>query len=386
MQPVQIRRIKPEDTLQLRRDVLYPDATLEAVRVDHDEDGLHFGLFEDTRLRGIVSLFPQQQSAQFRKLAVHPDSQGKGYGSMLMQYVEDFCRKEHISAIWCNARNTAEGFYIRRGYEYWGDHFTKDNIVFRKMKLQLDKTSGSGFTIIPAIDIIDGKCVRLTQGDYGQKKVYNEHPLEVAKAFESIGVRRLHLVDLDGAKKGAVVNWKVLEAIAGKTGLVIDFGGGIKTEDDLRIVYENGAALATIGSIAVKDPALFSGWVKKYGAEKIFLGADVKEERIAVGGWLETTELSVFDFLEENVKQGVKHIFCTDIAKDGLLQGPSIELYEKILQRFPQIDFVASGGVSTMADVHALAEAGCSGVIVGKAIYEERISMQELAEFLKLNA
>lgn len=386
MQPVQIRRIKPEDTLQLRRDVLYPDATLEAVRVDHDENGLHFGLFEDTRLRGIVSLFPQRQSAQFRKLAVHPDSQGRGYGSILMQYVEDFCRKEHISTIWCNARNTAEGFYIKRGYEYWGDHFTKDNIVFRKMKLQLDKTSGSGFTIIPAIDIIDGKCVRLTQGDYGQKKVYNEHPLEVAKAFESIGVRRLHLVDLDGAKKGAVVNWKVLEAIAGKTSLVIDFGGGIKTEDDLRIVYENGAALATIGSIAVKDPALFSGWVKKYGAEKIFLGADVKEEKIAVGGWLETTELSVFDFLEENVKQGVKHIFCTDIAKDGLLQGPSVALYEKILQRFPQIDFVASGGVSTMADVHALAEAGCSGVIVGKAIYEERISMQELAEFLKLNA
>ncbi|PSL29809.1 1-(5-phosphoribosyl)-5-[(5-phosphoribosylamino)methylideneamino]imidazole-4-carboxamide isomerase [Chitinophaga ginsengisoli] len=385
MQPIQIRRINPEDTLQLRRDVLYPDATLEAVRVDHDDDGLHFGLFEDTRLRGIVSLFPQKDVAQFRKLAVHPDCQGKGYGSLLMQHIEDFCRKEHIPTLWCNARNTAEGFYVKRGYAFWGDHFTKDNIVFCKMKLQLDKATGSGFAIIPAIDIIDGKCVRLTQGDYGQKKVYNEHPLEVAKVFESIGVRRLHLVDLDGAKKGSVVNWKVLEAIAGKTGLVIDFGGGIKTEDDLRVVYENGAALATIGSIAVKDPALFAVWVKKYGAEKIFLGADVKEEKIAVGGWLETTELSVFDFLEENVKQGLKHIFCTDIAKDGLLQGPSITLYEKILQRFPQIDFVASGGVSTMADVHALAAAGCSGVIVGKAIYEERISMAELSEFLKSN-
>lgn len=386
MQPIQIRRINPDDTWELRREVLYPESTVQAVRLEEDRDALHFGLFEDTKLRAVVSLVLQKGTAQFRKLAVHTDCQGKGYGSLLMQHIEDFCRKEHIPTIWCNARNTAEGFYLKRGYEYWGDYFTKDNIVFIKMKLQLDKATGNKFSIIPAIDIIDGKCVRLTQGDYGQKKVYNEHPLEVAKAFESIGVRRLHLVDLDGAKKGAVVNWKVLETIAAKTGLVIDFGGGIKTEDDLRIVFESGAALATIGSIAVKDPALFAGWVKKYSADKIFLGADVKEEKIAVGGWLETTELSVFDFLEENVKQGVKHIFCTDIAKDGLLQGPSIGLYEKILQRFPQIDFVASGGVSTMADVHALEEAGCSGVIVGKAIYEERISMAELGEFLKAHA
>lgn len=385
MQQVQIRRITTDDTLALRRDVLYPDATLEAVRVDHDEDGLHFGLFEDTRLRGVVSLFPQREIAQFRKLAIHPECQGRGYGSLLMQHLEDFCKKEHIPVLWCNARNTAEGFYIKRGYSFWGDHFTHNNVVFCKMKLQLDKSTGNGFTIIPAIDIIDGKCVRLTQGDYAQKKVYNEHPLEVAKAFESIGVRRLHLVDLDGAKKGAVVNWKVLEAIAGKTNLVIDFGGGIKTEDDLRIVFENGAALATIGSIAVKNPELFAGWVKQYGADKIFLGADVKEEKIAVGGWLETTELSVFDFLEENIRQGVKHIFCTDIAKDGLLQGPSVALYEKILQRFPQIDFVASGGVSTMEDIYTLAETGCSGAIVGKAIYEERISMKELQAFIKKN-
>jgi phosphoribosylformimino-5-aminoimidazole carboxamide ribotide isomerase len=383
MQQVLIRRINVEDTLGLRRDALYPDATLEAAKVDHDEDGLHFGLFDDGRLRGVVSLFLQKDTAQFRKLAVHPECQGEGYGSLLMQHIEDFCRKEHIGTLWCNARHSAEGFYLKRGYVFLGDHFTKNNIVFCKMKLELDKATANGFTVIPAIDIIDGKCVRLTQGDYAQKKVYNEHPLEVAKAFESIGVRRLHLVDLDGAKKGSVVNWKVLEAIAGKTGLVVDFGGGIKTEDDLRIVFENGAALATIGSIAVKDPALFAGWVKQYGPEKIFLGADVKEEKIAVGGWLETTELSVFDFLEEHVKQGVKHIFCTDIAKDGLLQGPSIALYEKILQRFPEISFVASGGVSTIADIHALAEAGCSGVIVGKAIYEERISMRELQELLK---
>jgi len=385
MQQVQIRRIDSADTLELRRDVLYPGDTLGSVRVDHDEDGLHFGLFEDTRLRGVVSLFPQKEIAQFRKLAIHPECQGRGYGSLLMQHIEDFCRKEHIPVLWCNARDTAERFYSKRGYSFWGDHFTHNNVVFCKMKLELDKSTESGFTVIPAIDIIDGKCVRLTQGDYAQKKVYNEHPLEVAKAFESIGVRRLHLVDLDGAKKGAVVNWKVLEAIAGKTNLVIDFGGGIKKEDDLRIVFENGAALATIGSIAVKDPALFAGWVKQYGADKIFLGADVKEEKIAVGGWLETTDLSIFDFLEENIKQGVKHIFCTDIAKDGLLQGPSTALYEKILQRFPQIDFVASGGVSTMADIEALAEIGCSGAIVGKAIYEERISMKELQAFIKSN-
>jgi phosphoribosylformimino-5-aminoimidazole carboxamide ribotide isomerase len=234
------------------------------------------------------------------------------------------------------------------------------------------------FTVIPAIDIIDGKCVRLTQGDYAQQKVYNEHPLEVAKAFEDIGVKRLHLVDLDGAKKGAVVNWKVLEAIAGKTGLVVDFGGGIKTAKDLDIVFESGAALATIGSIAVKDPELFFGWVKKYGPEKIFLGADVKEEKIAVGGWLETTPLSVFDFLEQNVRQCVQHIFCTDIAKDGLLQGPSVKLYRQILERFPDIDFVASGGVSNLQDVETLREIGCSGAIIGKAIYEGNITMQQL--------
>ncbi|MVT11829.1 1-(5-phosphoribosyl)-5-[(5-phosphoribosylamino)methylideneamino]imidazole-4-carboxamide isomerase [Chitinophaga tropicalis] len=382
-QSVQIRKINTEDTLQLRRDVLYPGADLSFVHLPHDADGLHFGLFEGDWLSGVVSLFLQRNTAQFRKLAVHPACQGKGYGSMLMEHIEQLCRKEHIARIWCNARDTAEGFYLKRGYAYDGAPFIKDNINFRKMALQLDKQDGKTFTVIPAIDIIDGKCVRLTQGDYAQKKVYNEHPLEVAKAFESIGVERLHLVDLDGAKKGAVVNWKVLEAIAGKTNLVVDFGGGIKKEEDLRIVFENGAALATIGSIAVKDAELFFGWVKRYGADKIFLGADVKEEKIAVGGWLETTELSIFDFLAANVEQGVHNIFCTDIAKDGLLQGPSIELYKKILERFPQISFVASGGVSTMADVHALQETGCSGVIVGKAIYEERITMKELEAYLK---
>lgn len=381
---LQIKRITVEDTLPLRRDVLYPHATLDAVKMPHDEDGLHFGLFEQAQLVGVVSLFLQRTSAQFRKLAVMPACQGKGYGNMLMQHLEQLCRQERIPLLWCNARNTAEGFYKKRGYGYSGDHFKKDNIIFCRMELQLDKAAtAKEYAIIPAIDIIDGKCVRLTQGDYAQKKVYNEHPLEVAMAFESIGVRRLHLVDLDGAKKGAVVNWKVLEAIAGKTGLIVDFGGGIKKEDDLRIVYENGAALATIGSIAVKEPDLFFSWVKQYGADKIFLGADVKEEKIAVGGWLETTELSVFDFLETNVQQGVYNIFCTDIAKDGLLQGPSIPLYKKILERFPAISFIASGGVSAMEDVYALQEAGCNGVIVGKAIYEGRITMKELEGFFK---
>ncbi|GAA3940555.1 1-(5-phosphoribosyl)-5-[(5-phosphoribosylamino)methylideneamino]imidazole-4-carboxamide isomerase [Chitinophaga oryziterrae] len=378
-----IRRIATEDTLELRRDVLYPGETLEAVKVPGDEDGLHFGLFEEAQLVGVVSLFLRRTDAQFRKLAVHPACQGKGYGRMLIHHLIELCRKDHVSLLWCHARDTAATFYTQFGFTQVGEYFTKGNISFCRMELQLNKNNTTGFSIIPAIDIIDGKCVRLTQGDYAQKKVYNEHPLEVAKAFESIGVTRLHLVDLDGAKKGEVVNWKVLEAIAGKTNLVVDFGGGIKKEEDLKIVYENGAALATIGSIAVKDPELFFGWVKKYGAEKIFLGADVKEEKIAVGGWLETTELSVFDFLESNIQQGLQHVFCTDIAKDGLLQGPSIPLYKKILERFPQITFIASGGVSEMADVHALEEAGCSGVIVGKAIYEDKITMKELEAYLK---
>jgi phosphoribosylformimino-5-aminoimidazole carboxamide ribotide isomerase len=378
-----IRRITTEETLPLRRDVLYPNEALDAVKVPNDEDGLHFGLFEDAQLVGVVSLFLRRTDAQFRKLAVLPACQGKGYGRLLIQHLIQLCRKEHVPMLWCHARDTAETFYTQFGFIQPGEYFKKGNITFCRMELQLDKTAGETFSIIPAIDIIDGKCVRLTQGDYAQKKVYNEHPLEVANAFESIGVRRLHLVDLDGAKKGEVVNWKVLEAIAGKTNMIIDFGGGIKKEEDLKIVYEAGAALATIGSIAVKDPALFFGWVEKYGAEKIFLGADVKEERIAVGGWLETTELSVFDFLESNIQKGVQNIFCTDIAKDGLLQGPSIELYEKILERFPQITFIASGGVSEMADVHALEEAGCSGVIVGKAIYEDKITMKELEAYLK---
>ncbi|MBA3706485.1 MAG: 1-(5-phosphoribosyl)-5-[(5-phosphoribosylamino)methylideneamino]imidazole-4-carboxamide isomerase [Bacteroidetes bacterium] len=241
---------------------------------------------------------------------------------------------------------------------------------------------GLGFNIIPAIDIIDGKCVRLTQGDYAQKKVYNDNPLEVALMFEDIGIKRLHLVDLDGAKKGTVINLKVLETIASKTKLVIDFGGGIKTDKDIQNVYDAGANIATIGSIAVKDKELFFSWLHKYGTSKILLGADVKNEKIAVGGWLETTDVSVFDFIKENMEQGVKDIFCTDISKDGLLQGPSIDLYKSIIQQFPKINLIASGGVAEVKDLEELKKIGCSGAIVGKAIYEERITIDELKKFI----
>jgi phosphoribosylformimino-5-aminoimidazole carboxamide ribotide isomerase len=237
--------------------------------------------------------------------------------------------------------------------------------------------------IIPAIDIIDGKCVRLTQGDYAQKIIYNENPLEVAKEFENIGVTRLHLVDLDGAKLGKVINYKVLEEIASKTKLSIDFGGGIKTDDDIETVFNYGADLATIGSIAVKNNELFFSWVKKYGAEKIFLGADVKNEKIAVGGWLETTNVSIYDFIEENLKEGIKQVFCTDISKDGLLQGPSFDLYKNMLTKFPALNLTASGGVSQLSDLNELKKIGCTGAIVGKAIYEGRITMNELKTFLQ---
>ena len=224
--------------------------------------------------------------------------------------------------------------------------------------------------------------MRLTQGDYDQKTIYNERPLEVAKEFEDAGVTRLHLVDLDGAKAGAVVNWKVLEEIAGKTSLVVDFGGGIKKEADLKVVFESGAALATIGSIAVKDPQLFFSWLAAYGADKIFLGADVKGEQLAVGGWLETTDTSIYDFLRTNLDKGVKEVFCTDIAKDRPVAGPFHRPLQKIIAAVPGIRLTASGGISNIADVHELEAAGLAGVIIGKAIYEGKISLAELKKFL----
>jgi phosphoribosylformimino-5-aminoimidazole carboxamide ribotide isomerase len=236
--------------------------------------------------------------------------------------------------------------------------------------------------IIPAIDIIDGKCVRLTQGDYSQKKVYNEHPLEVAKQFEDAGIRRLHLVDLDGAKEGAVKNWKVLETIAGKTSLIIDFGGGIKTSKDVQIVFDSGAQLATVGSIAVKDEKEFVQWLQQFGAEKFLLGADVKNEKIAIHGWQETSDIWIYDFIEKYIEHGIKQIFCTDVSKDGKLEGPAIDLYKNIIEKFPRLHFIASGGVSSMKDLDELMHIGCKGVIVGKAIYENRISMPDLKKLI----
>ena len=234
--------------------------------------------------------------------------------------------------------------------------------------------------IIPAIDLIEGKCVRLTEGDYTQKIIYNEDPLEVAKAFEGIGLMRLHLVDLDGAKAGAVVNWKVLEKIANKTKLVIDFGGGIKSEATLKTVLDTGATYATIGSLAVKSRPTFEEWIARFGAEIFMLGADVFEEKIAIGGWLEKTNIDVYDFMQSYINKGVQQMFCTDIKMDGKLQGPSIDLYKKIIQKFPTLQLIASGGVSSIQDVYDLKAIACHGAIIGKAIYEGAISLQELSK------
>ncbi len=235
--------------------------------------------------------------------------------------------------------------------------------------------------IIPAIDLIDGKCVRLTEGDYAQKKIYNEDPLEVAKAFEGIGLMRLHLVDLDGAKAGEVVNWKVLEKIANQTQLIIDFGGGIKKETTLQTVFDTGANYATIGSLAVKNRVVFEEWIERFGADAFMLGADVFEEKIAIGGWVEKTNIDVYEFIQSYMNRGITQIFCTDIQKDGKLAGPSIDLYKKIIEQFPTLQLIASGGVSNMEDLHALRTIGCTGAIVGKAIYENRITIDELARF-----
>jgi phosphoribosylformimino-5-aminoimidazole carboxamide ribotide isomerase len=235
--------------------------------------------------------------------------------------------------------------------------------------------------VIPAIDIIDGKCVRLTQGDYSQKKIYNEYPLEVARQFEDAGFKRLHLVDLDGAKAGAVKNWKVLELLAAKTSLVTDFGGGIKTRKDVQIVLDSGAAMATIGSVAVKDEKQFISWIGELGVEKFLLGADVKNEKIAVGGWLETTDIWIYDFIEKYWQHGVRQLFCTDVTKDGKMEGPSIDLYQNIIKKFPELHFIASGGVSSLRDLEELHDIGCAGVIIGKAIYENRIDLRDLKKF-----
>lgn len=236
--------------------------------------------------------------------------------------------------------------------------------------------------VIPAIDIIDGKCVRLTQGDYGQKKIYNEDPAEVAKEFEDAGIKRLHLVDLDGAKEKRIINHKVLEKIANSTDLIIDFGGGIQSDIDIQKAFDFGAKMITGGSIAVKNQEMFLGWLEKFGPEKIILGADAKDEMIAISGWQEATKVSVFDFIEEYLKKGILYTISTDVAKDGLLQGPSFDLYEKMQAKFSDLHIIASGGVSEMMDLEKLNEQGVFGVIVGKAIYEGKISLKELEKFI----
>lgn len=235
--------------------------------------------------------------------------------------------------------------------------------------------------IIPAIDIIEGKCVRLTQGDYAQKKIYNEHPLEVAKQFEGAGLTRLHLVDLDGAKASQIVNYRVLEQIASKTQLHIDFGGGIKSDEDVRIAFESGARQITGGTIAVKDRETFLRWLAEYGPEKIILGADVKGEKIAISGWEESTNLWLSDFLNDYTEQGIRYVISTDIAKDGLLQGSSLDLYRKIRDEFPDLQLIASGGVTSIDELYELEELGCYGAIIGKALYEGHIQLEDLRRF-----
>ena len=236
--------------------------------------------------------------------------------------------------------------------------------------------------IIPAIDIIEGKCVRLTHGDYQQKKIYNKNPLEVALQFEDAGVKRLHLVDLDGAKAGTVKNWKVLETIAAKTSLIIDFGGGIKSETDVQIIFDSGAFFATVGSIAVKEEERFTDWLKIFGNGRFLLGADVKKEKITISGWQEQTDIWIYDFIQKYIDKGVEKMFCTDVSKDGALEGPSTELYKRIIEQFPSLHFIASGGVSSIEDVYQLEEIGCKGVIIGKAIYEGQIRLSQLKSFV----
>lgn len=237
--------------------------------------------------------------------------------------------------------------------------------------------------IIPAIDLIDGKCVRLSQGDYDTKKIYNESPVEVAKEFEAAGIQRLHMVDLDGAKQGKIINLKTLQAVASQTKLKIDFGGGIKTTEDVRSVLNAGATYFNIGSIAVKQPETVEGWIEQFGADKILLGADVKDENIMIHGWQQSANINIFTYINDYINRGVQQIFCTDISKDGLLQGTSTGLYKKILEAFPQLHLIASGGVSVIDDVEEVNAIGCAGVIIGKALYEGRIQLSQLKKYLQ---
>lgn len=236
--------------------------------------------------------------------------------------------------------------------------------------------------IVPAIDIIDGKCVRLTQGDYEQKKIYNDDPVEIAKMFEGHGIKYLHLIDLDGARQKHVVNYRVLEKISSKTKLIIDFGGGIKSDEDLHIVFQAGANQVTVGSVAITEPELLGRWIIEYGTERIILGADAKDGKIAVSGWQEITGKDIFEFFEEYQKKDVKYVLCTDITKDGMLQGTSIELYEQLIKKFPTLRIIASGGVMKVDEIDELDRLGLYAVVIGKAIYEEKILLKDLQRFL----
>jgi phosphoribosylformimino-5-aminoimidazole carboxamide ribotide isomerase len=236
--------------------------------------------------------------------------------------------------------------------------------------------------IIPAIDIIDGKCVRLSKGDYDTKIIYNENPLEVAKSFEAHGIEYLHLVDLDGAKSSKIVNYKILEQIATQTSLKIDFGGGLKSDEDLKIAFESGANQITGGSIAVKNRAIFEKWISEYGSDKIILGADAKDEKVSISGWLEDSNEDLIPFIQDYQIKGIQYVICTDIAKDGMLEGPSFDLYEKILKEAIGVKLIASGGISTFDELPKLAELGCEGTIIGKAIYEGRITLKQLENFI----
>jgi phosphoribosylformimino-5-aminoimidazole carboxamide ribotide isomerase len=235
--------------------------------------------------------------------------------------------------------------------------------------------------IIPAIDIINGQCVRLTKGDYSTKKVYNENPLEVAKTFEDIGIKHLHVVDLDGAKAHHIINHKILETIATKTRLKVDFGGGLKSDEDLKIAFESGANQITGGSIAVKNPSQFLNWLETYGSDKIILGADCLDQKIAIQGWQEESDKEVLEFIKDYVTKGISYVICTDIAKDGMLQGPSFDLYETILNTVIPVKLIASGGISNFDELPKLADLGCEGVIIGKAIYEGNIALKQLETY-----
>ena len=373
-----IRPVPLPEVWLLRHEVMYPDYPADVVKLKDDERGIHLGIYKDGELASVVSVFQQNEEMQFRKLATRKAWQGKGLATALLHYIDELARQKRVQRLWCNARLTATRLYEKMGMRATGQSWQalgQDFIVMEK-KLNQQKME-----IIPAIDIIDGKCVRLSKGDYTQKTVYNENPLEVAKSFEDAGLKRLHLVDLDGAKAGEVKNWKVLEQVAGKTALKIDFSGGISSNESLAITFNSGAAYAAIGSVAVKNEALLSDWFKAYGVDKFILGADVLDEKIQIKGWTVATDINIIDFIRNYASQGVQQFFCTDISKDGLLQGSSNDLYKKILDQVEGISLIASGGVSSMKDLETLKEVGCSGAIVGKAIYENRISLEDLKKF-----